>query len=980
MNQSYKLTAFRLQQVHRARQSGALKKLVLLFSLIFSSAFLFAQDQPKGQNPPPPLPTREISGIVKDSTDLGVIGATVSLTSDKDTLKTSTNADGIFIFKNVKSATYTLLVQSIGYKASKPVRYKQNDAVPRIVMDPITLKEEKNQLNEVVINGTPSITYKTDTVEYKASDYIVRKNATVDELLKKMEGMEVGTDGTVTHQGQTLTKAKLNGKEYLGGDLANAIKNLPAEIVEKIQVVDDYGDQAARTGVKDGDPEKILNITTRTDKSVGNMANVNVGAGSNKRFESGLFGTRVNGNQTIGVNGRFNNTVNGVAPSGDNGSNTGGGGGGGRGGNGGGNNNNGGAATGSGGTTQNGLGSFSYRDKVSKKVEVNLNYGFNTTDVNSLNNSTAKRFAAIDPNAQAAPVDNVTNEVRRSIADNLTKSHNVRLEIEAELDSNNFLKFIPTFRYNSTRNSRIDTIFQDGFNHRDEFTKNLSTNTRPQIGATIFYQHLFKKPRRNISTQIELNSNNQDAEQTQDSRYIFYTDIAETQHRDSLVNRMIARKNLQDNYRGSLTYVEPLTLNTQLEFNAQINYNGYDNTATTRNIGPNGNLAIIDSLSNIYNYSFTQGRIALNYRYGMDRNSKVRFSLGLTAVPAVLSGTKQSLGTTTHRNSFNMIPIARFEYLWSRQHKLQINYSGTAVEPTFDQIQPVRDVSNPQNPIVGNPDLLAAFTHTINANYNNYIANSKLNYSLNLNGTMTDNAVIRNTVQIRQSLAGGITNYINETRYLNQNGIYRINANYSVNKQLNDRKYNLALSGSVSYDHRMSMTNGLQNNTNVLTMVERFGPRINPTEWFEINPNVSYNHTKSTNSLLINANSNTNTLALNLDGRVYLWDTYLFGYSASKNYVRGISANVTSNPFVINMYVEKELFDRRGKVTFQAFDLLNQNNFVSQDVSENAIVDTRSNALSRYFMVRLSMRLQKWTGAKGKNGRGIMRRGDGSFM
>ncbi|MCX2451876.1 outer membrane beta-barrel protein [Pedobacter sp. PLR] len=976
MNHFFTVTALRLQQVPCIRySSGALKKTLLLFGFILSSAYGFAQNQGK-QTPPPPLPTREISGIVKDSTDLGVIGATVSLTSDKDTLRTSTNSDGIFVFKNVKSATYTLMVQSIGYSPTKPVRYRQNDAIPRIVMDPITLKEEKNLLNEVVISGTPSITYKTDTVEYKASDYIVRKNATVDELLKKMEGMEVGTDGTLVHQGQAVTKAKLNGKEYLGGDLANAIKNLPAEIVDKIQVVDDYGDQAARTGVKDGDPEKILNITTRTDKSVGNMVNANVAAGSNKRFESGVFGTRINGNQIIGVNGSFNNTINGVASSGDNGgsSNSGGGG---RGGN---NNSNSGSSAGSGGTTQVGNGSLSYRDKVSKKVSVNLNYGFNSSDVNSLTESDAQRFAVIDTNKQKGPVDNVTNEVAKRMTDNLTQGHNVRLEVEVELDSSNFLRVIPTFRTSSTTSTRLDTIFQDGYNHRDEFSRNFSKNTRPQVGASVFYQHIFKKPRRNVSMQVDLNSNNQEAEQIQDARYIFYGDAAETQRTDSLVNRIIARKNLQSNYRGSLTYVEPLTLNTQLEFNAQVNYNGYDNIATTRNIGADGYLAVIDSLSNIYDYSFTQGRIAMNYRYGLDRMSKVRFSVGLTAVPAVLSGTKASLGTTTHRNSFNVIPIARFEYMWSRQHKIQINYAGNAVEPTFDQIQPVRDVTNPQSPVIGNPDLLASFTHSLNANYNNYIANSRLNYSLNVRGTMTDNAVIRNVEQIRTVLPSGAFNTINETRFLNTNGVYNVSANYSVNKQLNDRKYNLALSGSINYDHRLSMTNGLKNTTNVLTMMERFGPRINPTEWFEINPNVSYTNTRSTNSLVTAANSDYNTLALNVDGRVYLWDSYLFGYSASKNFVRGISANLTSNPFVVNMYVEKELFERRGKITVQAFDLLNQNNFLTQEISGNDVINTKSNALSRYFMVRLTMRLQKWSGAQGKGGRGIMRRGDGSFM
>lgn len=963
MNQFLKVTAFWLHRIHSTRYSGAPKKIILLLCLMFSVTCLFAQNPRPQQNPPPPLPTREISGIVKDSTDLGVIGATVTLTSDKDTLKTSTNADGVFVFKNVKSATYILLVQSIGYTSSKPVRYKQNDAVARIVMDPIVLKEEKNLLNEVVINGAPSITYKTDTVEYRASDYIVRKNATVDELLKKMEGMEVSNDGTLVHQGQNVTKAKLNGKEYLGGDIANAIKNLPAEIVDKIQIVDDYGDQAARTGIKDGDPEKILNITTRTDKSVGNMANLSGGAGNNKRYEGNLFATRVNGNQTIGINGRFNNTVNGVAPSGDNG----GGGGGGRGNGGGG----GGGGGGSGGTTTTENASFSYRDKLSKAIDINLNYGFTSSDVNSLNSSVSERVT---------PLGTIFS-TSGSLSDNLSKNHNFRMELEANLDSNNYLKIIPTLRYSSSSNTRADSLFQKGsVTHQDQISSGVNKNTRPQLGASVFYQHLFKKPRRNFSFQVELNSNNQDAEQRQNSNIIYYKDETETILKDSLVNRLVARKNLQDTYRGSITYVEPLTLNTQLELNAQTTYNGYDNTATTSNLNPNGNLLVIDSLSNIYDYSFIQSRIALNYRYGMSNLSKVRFSVGITAVPALLSGTKVSLGTTTNRSSFNLIPIARFEYLWSRQHKIQLNYSGNAIEPTFDQIQPVRDVSSPQNPIVGNPNLLASFAHTINANYNNYIANSKLNYSVNLSTTLTDNAVIRNVIQLPDPAVAGKNSFINETRYLNTNGVYRFNANYSISKQLNDRRYNLSFSGSVNLDHRLSMTDNQKNITDVWTFIERVGPRINPTEWFEINPNVSFNRTTAVNSFLTAANNQTNTIALNLDGRVYLWDTYLFGYSASKNYVSGISSNVTSNPFVINMYAEKEVFDRRGKITFQAFDLLNQNNFVSRNIVDNVTTDTKSNALSRYFMIRLSMRLQKWTGAQGKNGRAIMRRGDGSFM
>jgi len=932
----------------------ALKKVALLCLFILSFSKLNAQEGPKSQNPPPPLPVREISGIVKDSTDLGVIGATVSLTSDKDTLKTSTNSDGIFIFKNVKSATYTILVQSIGYANSPPMRFKQNDLLPRIVMDPILLKEQKNTLNEVVINGTPSITYKTDTVEYKASDYVVRKNATVDELLKKMEGMEVGTDGTLVHMGEAVVKAKVNGKEFLGGDIANAIKNLPAEIVDKIQIVDDYGDQAARTGVKDGDPSKILNITTRTDKSVGNMLRMNSSAGNSDRFEAGLFGTRLNGNQQIGVRGNFENTVNGIAGS------EGGGGG--------------------NGTTKNGGGSVSIRDKIGKKIEYNFNYSANGRGTNSLNESESLLYSTISNQETAS-----TYTLSSSNGDNNTTSHNLRLEIEAPLDTNNFLRIIPTFKYNSSSNIRHSETFQTGLRHQNRVSDNNNTNNTPEFGASIFYQHTFTgNRRRNLSLQGDANNNDYEAEQEQLQK-IAYLNDANQSTLDSIVNRIVARKNLRNNYRGSLTYVEPLGKNTQLEFNGQVNYNGYDNTATTRNVTPGGLSQVIDSLSNIYKYSFTQGRLALNFRYGMSSSSKVRFSAGITGVPAVLSGTKVSLGTTINRNSFNVIPIARLEYLWSRQQKISMNYSGNANEPSFDQIQPVRDVTNPQNPVIGNPNLAASFTHTIRADYNNYIANSKLTFNVNMNANFTDNAVIQNNVEIQDPgvvlKPGDKPVYITETRFVNMNGAYNFGGNYNISKQLDNRKYNLAFRGRVDYGHRLSLNRQQLNINTLKTFYERLGPRITPNDWLEVEPSISYNHTTSSNSIADFRGYTTKTVALNVEGRFFLWETNIFGYNASKNFVSGIGQNVTKNPFVINFYVEKELFERRGKITLLAYDILNQNNFLIQEQPVNGgYINTKTNPNSRYFMLRLSMNLQKWTGAQGRNGRSPMRRGDGSFM
>lgn len=952
------------------RPVSSKKGVFLLVLLLVVGLLGYGQKQPRVV--PPPLDIREISGIVKDTTDLGLPGVTVRLTSKNDTLVSLTNPDGIFVFKNVKSATYTLSFTMMGFK-QQINKYKQNDASKRIVMDPVVLKPMTNTLNEVVINGTPSITYKTDTVEYKASDYIVRENATVDELLKKMEGMEVGNDGTLIHQGNNITKAKINGKVYAGGDVGTAIQNLPAEIVDKIQIVDDYGDQAARTGIKDGDPEKVLNIVTRTDKSVGNSARINAGAGNNNRYETSAFGTRLNQNQNLALNLRLNNTVNGVSNATGGGNETtasGGGGngnGGGRGGNGGGRNGNNttnASSSGSGGTTNSGGANFSYRDQLGQKVRINTNYRYNFNDTKSLNNSLSTTVGTDAP-IYAANESKGTNNA---------KTHTFSFEVEADLDSNNFLRITPEISYTSSLIGSQFSNFQTGFIHQDQTGGNTTSNKRPNYGITAFYQHIFNKPRRNVSLQLSLNHKQQETDQERNSNIIYYVDASNTVAKDSLVHRMVERDNLTKNYRASMTFTEPLGTNTQLEFNGQINYNGYDNTATTSNIDVFGNYARVDSLSNIYDYSFTQARLALNYRYGLSNTSKVRFSLGVTAVPGLLSGTKASLGTTIHRRSFNVIPIARFQYLWSRQHSIQLNYSGHATEPTFDQIQPVRDVSNPQNPVVGNPDLSVSFNHSINLNYNNYLANQKLNYSLNANATFVENSVVRNRVRI----ADNYGSYKYETRFLNMDGAYRIGGNYSVSKQLDNRKYNLALSGNVSYNNGIAMSNDVKNITETWNIMQRFGPRITPTEWLEVNPNVSYRILKSNNTLDM-GEVDTKTWALNIDGRFYMWQTLIFGYSASKNFVSGLQANITSNPLVINAYLQKEFWRRRASVTFQAFDILQQNNFIDVDVNGLVTTETKSNALSRYFMLKANVRLQKWTGAKGRNGGKIRRRGDGSF-
>jgi outer membrane receptor protein involved in Fe transport len=934
------------------------KNLFIIALMVLLSGQLFAQIPPTRtrapQTPaalPPPLATREVSGVIKDQAGETIVGATVTLNTTKDTLRTATNNDGIFIFKNVKEATFFVTVTALG---TVPLtrKYLNNDAVKHIVLDPIELKTQDNILNEVVIDGKPSIVYKTDTVEFKASDYKVRPNATVDEVLKKMEGVEVGTDGSVTFQGQQVTKAKLNGKEYAGGGVAQAIQNLPADIAEKLQFVDDYGDLAAKTGVKDGEPQKILNITTKADKSVGTTARLTAQYGSNDRYNAQLFAQRINANQQLGIIGNLRNTINGVSNDGTGGGST-------------------------GGTTKSGSPSFNYRDQWSKKTQVVGSYVYNFSDNTSLNQSYGQRFTSLG--------NSVFNDRSDSKSD--SKGHRVNFEITHDIDSANFLQITPSYSYNSSTsqsNSVTDNInnYRTGFEHRLENAINSNTSSSSNYGVNAFYLHVFKKPQRNISIQFNLTHSSSLANTDRNTITKNFQDS--TQNFPLLTTQahiLTDRDNKNTSYTTTATYVEPLSKTSQLQLVGQLRHADYDNSALSDSVLANGTIQRNPLMDNVYNYAITETRASLNYRYN---GTKYNFSLGAAVVPYISSGARVNPtggpDIEISRSYTKIIPVLRFSYIWSRTERLQLTYTGRNNEPNFSQLQPFTDRSNPNNIIIGNPDLKPTFTNTVNTTYNNYLANSKLSLALSVNATLYDNQVSTNVLPKQIALPGGGSKNTQETYYVNINGSKEVTGNYTIAKSFSNRKYSVSLNGTVGYNYNNAMFDNQLYHTTSWNISQRFGPQINPTEWFEINPFYEYRLSRTFST---SANANATTLQTNsfvLTGRVYFLKTFQINYRASKSYVTGLG-NLNTNPLIINAGFEKEFFERRTlAVTFNVFDLLHQNNFIQQTVTSQGVTNTLSNNLSRYFLVGIRLNLQKWSGRPQRGGINMQRRGDGSFI
>ena len=905
---------------------------------------------------PPPLATRQVSGVVKDAKGEIIVGAVITLKSTTDSLVTATNEDGIFIFKEVKQNTFLIEAKALG-NLPFVKKYLYGDVTQRVVLDPIILKAQENMLDEVKVDGSPSIVYKTDTVEYKAADYKVRPNATLDELLKKMEGMEVGTDGSLTHQGQSITRAKLNGKEYSGGNVAQALQNLPADIIEKVQIVDDYGDQAARTGIKDGDPQKILNVTTRADRSVGTTGRLTTQYGSNDRYNGQLFLQRINANRQLGVIANFRNTVNGVASTGD----TGGGGGG-----------------GSGGTTKSASPTLNYRDQWSKKTQVVGSYAYTYSNNNVINKSFGQRFTAIGPSY-------FNND---QTSGSISNGHRFTFELDHDLDSSNYIQINPTFNTtssNSVSNSLTDNINKyttTGFEHKLEQSVNKSDNTNTSYGLTALYLHTFKKPKRNISLQLSVNRSETDGSTDAQTHTKNYLDSTQnTLLADSLSHVLTNRKSDNTTYRGTLTYVEPLSKKSLLQFAGEARYAVYDNTALTDTVKVNGIIVRNPNMDNIYNYSITETRLSLNYRYNGEKSN---LSLGAAVVPFSLNGSKVNNTTQiaegTARTYTRIIPVLRYNYNFSRTERLQLTYTGRNAEPNFQQIQPFTDRSNPNNIVIGNPDLKPTFTHSVNTSYNTYLANSRLNFSVNLSGSLIDNQVSTNTFRKAVPIGSGRNRTISEVHYVNISGAKQFSSRYNFSKSFSNRAYVFALNGSIDYNFGYGMSEGIRYNTTTWNVSQRFGPQINPAEWFEFNPYYEYRlqRTFSTASNATATSLQTNSFVVT--SKMYFWKTLQINYRISKSYVTGLGTYNTS-PFIINAGLEKEFFPKRNLViTFNAFDLLHQNNFVQQTVTSQAVTNTLSNALSRYFLFGVRFNLQKWSGRPQRNGRTLERRGDGSFI
>lgn len=933
-------------------KSQTMKKILLLLVTVLINYTAFAQT------------SRDIKGVVRDSAGTSVIAATVKYIVGADTVFTRTDIDGEFTLKGVKSSTFLLTISSLGYQTLNK-RFLYKDAETPIELDPIILRPQNRMLNEVVISGTPGVTIKEDTIIYRAADYPLRENALAEDLLKRLPGVEVDKDGNVSAQGKQITRVRINGKDFFGGDVKTATQQLPADMLESAQIIDDYGDQANLTGIRNGDPEKILNFTIRADRNKGYFARGSVGGGDKERYQANLTANTYNNSEQFSFIGNLNNTNSNVFNFGGGGGGFSGGGGGARvqqvGGGGGGGQRfqgggggmpggggfQGGGFSGGDGITSVGSVGLNYRKDYGAKISSYGNYSYSNRDNNVLSDQLQQN------NFQSGLI--IMDQL--SAKNVINENHRFNWNVEYKPDTVNFIKFSPSFSYSATDDLGNSSYLQNlnGVLTSDGTTIYKTNSTSPNFGANLLLNHRFQKRGRNISLFVNANNSKSNQQDDQLTQYINYIASGNT---NVYRNQDLFDENRSSNMSANLSYIEPLGKFSGLEFNYNHSTTNYRNERETFDVSPGGVSSLNMSLSNDYNYAFSTNRFGVNFRVNQQR---FNYSFGLSAQPNVLEGNSVVQGVKTpYRNTgFNLIPSARYSYNFSRTRAFNAMYFGRANEPTYIQLQPIPDVTNPQFPVYGNPDLNAEFTHILNFRYNNFNFASGDVLFFNLSGNYTENKIVSNVVRSDVSGVG----LVQETRYLNTDGYYTANAFYNYSKPFQEKKYVFSFNGSANYINNISFTDNIKNRGKNWIFSQGLNMQINPNKNLEFNPGLRYSFNTNTNDAITNNNTKVSSYAMNFNSRVYFLKTFLIGTDLSKTFNKGYSSSLAVNPFIINTYLEKQfLKDKSATLRFQAFDLLDENTSVSRQVSANTITDSQSNRLSRYFMLTFTMRIQKFSG------------------
>ena len=880
-----------------------------------------------------------IDGRVIDSENVPLTGASVTLKTLADSLtvdlKTS-DVEGYFQFKDVKKGKYIIAVSMTGMDS-----YYRNinieDSSKNINLGNIILSENAILLKETVVTGVrAAVIAKQDTIEFNAGSYHTSPNATVDQLLKRLPGVEIGSDGSITSNGKTISKILVDGKEFFADDPQMATKNLPSNMVDKVQVIDRKSDFSRLTGVDDGEEETVINLKVKKDMNNGWFGNVSAGYGFDNKYNgSFVINNFNNGNQITLLGGLNNINENGFSDRGrgrfrDFG--------------------------GSGGiTTAQRLGlNFNVGNEEIFRVGGNILYSHS-------DRKTTQKSAT-----QFLFPDSVSYQNAGSYNNDKGHNLNVDLRLQWNIDDYNSLDFRPRFSFNLRDSEKNDSsILRAGdplknlVNQNENFQNNKGKSLET-TGNLIFNHKFPSKPGRAFSINLQYSFSKTLQRSLSWSNIIYYL----LQDEDEELYRYLDNKNYSNSIEGRATWTEPVGYSSKgnfLTFSYRTRYQWNNADLFTYNLPlPEDNMldfdlgfnglpqgAVFDSdLSNSFRNKFFTQELQLGYK---KVSKTLNLEAGLLFSPSS-SSSKDLINNARDiptRWVWNVSPFANIRIKFNDTKSMRVNYRARTSQPSISQLQPVPDVSDPLNIKIGNPELKPTFTQNIRVNFNNFNAERQQSLMLMFNASYSLNSIVAKTITDSET-GGRITSYAN----VNGNTNLMLMAMYTG--PFSNKKWRFNGRLNSRYASTPGYINGDFNRSDNITLSPSLGITFS-SDIFQasINPNYSFN--TIINSLPQQTNRKTHSYGFYADASLFL--PFGLDINTDLNFAAnsGYSSGYNINQWLWNAQLSYSfLKDKSLTFSVKAYDILHQKKNISRSVTANAIVDSEYNDLTRYVLFSLT--------------------------
>ena len=903
-----------------------------------------------------------ISGTVIDTTKAPLLGATVVVLQAKDSVLKNfalSDREGNFVIKRVAEGDYILQITFIGFqKVSQPFSIAAGQTsweAGNVMLQPEILTADEVSIEA---DRTP-ILMKGDTIQYNADAFKTQPNAVVEDLLKKLPGVEVERDGTVKAQGETVQKVLVDGKEFFGDDPKMATKNLPADAVDNVQVFDKKSEMAEFTGVDDGNEQKTINLELKEDKKQGVFGNITAGYGTDNRYENRLNINRFNKKLQFSAIGMLNNTNRQGFSIGDYINLMGG----------------------MSNLMSGGGGSFSLSlntADVGIPIENGINNGFVNTGAGGINFnydlgkntslSTSYFFNSI-ANTQEKEISrwNFLNDreyfsSERSDAFSRNLGHRVNLIFKHDIDSAQQLTIKSNVGYNDA--SAENDYLRKNYNPESALensgqSETQSTAEKLDLKSNLIYRLRFKKKGRSFSANASLST----ADDFRNAYLEALNEFRLDEPSESFSTEILQKQNQQNdqfNYGITATYTEPLGNKKYLALNfAHQNYSDeilrevYDRSPS--------NEVLNDELSYHYQRGYTYNRGGLDVKIN---GTKHKLTPGFDLQGSSLNGEIFSLDKTINRDFFAFLPSFRWDYEIARSRSLRFNYRTRLREPSVDQLQPIVDNTDPLNVFVGNPELRPEYSHVANLHFMSFSQFSFISAFGNLSATYTQNKITQ--ARTLDSLFRQTIQPINVAQDLVINGYF----SYGMPLRPLKIKFNIDLNSR--FNRGILFVNQVENDLNrfvnsaSLTIENREKEVVDIAIGMELTHNISqYSVSENLNRSFLNQSyfaDLTLTLGKNWGfNSTFDYDIYAGDAFSDEQRIALWQASL-SRYFLKN---------RRGQLKLIARDILNQNVGFNRTSNLNYIQEERILSLGRYFMLSFTYNLSKF-GAAGEPGPGGM--------